>query len=991
MKEIIGIQGRAASGAMPHRPTWWPGCVSALRRAGLDPEGLDPEARDRLELAVACSPTVARWLAADPSLVAVFGAPDLARELGVADYARRLAGGEGAETSPEAFFRHLRQVRRREMVRIVVREAAGRTPVEETAREVSALAEAAVERALAWAMGRLEERYGALAGEDGRPNRPCVLGMGKLGGGELNLSSDVDVIFLYRTGKGRSEGGGGGRLDARSYFSRLVSAVAEALGKPTEDGVVFRVDLDLRPEGRSGELAQPVDNALLYYQSWGQTWERAVLLKARPVAGDRRLGEEFLREVEPFVYRRSLDYTTVEDIKEMKRRIDHSAARRLGGEDDLKVGRGGIREVEFFVQTLQLVHGGKMRQVRSPNTLKALEQLEEAGVVEPEVAGDLARCYRFLRTVEHGVQALHFRQTHRLPAAAEELEAVALKAGFGGNAPELLAALDDVRSQVHRHYGRLVHGAEREWEEEPESEWARRLLHLAPDAPGTAEALREAGFVDVGRAAEGLRLLREGPPRGHPSPRARQILDRIAPFLLGAVTRCPHPDRGLLHLGEFLAASGARASYLALLEENPPTARLLVSLFGTSEFLSRYLVGHPELLDELVLGSHAVREKSREEMEAELASALQWCRDEEEELDTLRRFRNTEFLRIALNDLWGALGPDGAAAQISKTAEVCLDQALGRAWERLTRKFGVPEEESGAAARFAVLGLGKLGGRELDYQSDLDVLFLYSGPGRTRLPDGTPRLANAEFFARLAQRIMGALGTRTREGIAFRMDARLRPSGQAGPLVTSLASFADYHRGGSQVWERQALLKARTVAGDRDLGRAAEAVVEGILFAGPPAEDPRPEIAAMRQRIEREIGREEEGRVDLKAGPGGLVDIRFAVEALQLLHGWRAADLRSPHTGEALEALRRHGLVSAAAGEALEQDYRFLRRVEARLRVLHDRPTDALPREPDRLLELARGVGYDEAGGHDALVAEIARCRRRVRAAYEEIMGAGEP
>ncbi|MBE0617617.1 MAG: bifunctional [glutamate--ammonia ligase]-adenylyl-L-tyrosine phosphorylase/[glutamate--ammonia-ligase] adenylyltransferase, partial [Proteobacteria bacterium] len=428
-------------------------------------------------------------------------------------------------------------------------------------------------------------------------------------------------------------------------------------------------------------------------------------------------------------------------------------------------------------------------------------------------------------------------------------------------------------------------------------------------------------------------------------------------------------------------------TYLSLLEENPATARLLVTLFGTSGFLTRYLLGHPELLDELVLGSHAVRQKSRGRLVEELGAVLGRARDAEERLDALRRFRNTEFLRIALHDLWGDLGPEEVSGQLTLVAEACLEEVCRDVGGRLLRKYG-PSEGAGDwdPGRFSVLGLGRLGGAEIDYHSDLDIVFMYEagrgyGPGR--------KLSPAEFFARLAQRMISALATRTQEGIAFRMDARLRPSGQAGPLVTSLAAFASYHRGGTgQTWERQALLRLRPVAGDPKLGGDARAVVNDLLFGGAPAVDPRPEIWRMRRQLEEEAERTARGRVDLKAGPGGLLDVEFAVQALQLLHGWREAALQSPNTLTALEALRTRGHLADEDGVALGNGYRFLRAVQGRLRVLQERPTDTLPEDPERLTDLARGLGYPGTGA-EAMVRDVERHRLGVRAAYASVLGGG--
>ncbi len=972
----------------PKPPSGQPGSLTPPRwaRAALDrlagPTGGVPEPgsgpHSRLCSVLAASPAVASWVVRDPEVLAAVLDPDLGHERAVEACVRAFAEAPGDDPLTV-----LRRVRNRELARIVAREVLGLAPVPVTAREISAVAEAAVSAAVDRASRELDERFGPCLAADGRPNPVCVLGMGKLAGRELNLASDVDLMFLYGAVDGETAGGPDGRLPAPDYYARLVRRVAELLGRVTADGFAFRVDLDLRPEGRSGPVAQPVDNAVLYYQSWGQTWERAVLMRARPVAGDPDLGRRFLAELEPFVYRRSLDYTTVEDIKEMKLRIDAAAVRRLGGGDDLKLGRGGIREVEFFVQALQLVHGGRFPGVRTPNTLEALDRLAAEGVVEDGVARRLGRCYRFLRRLEHAVQALHFRQTHRMPADPEEAAAVARAVGFEDPAA-LAVALDDVRAGVQGAYGRLFHGAQRE--QAAVDDATRALLGLRPDTPGAEDAVRRAGFRNPARALEGLRLLRDGPGRRPPSSRARRILDRVAPPLLREVAASPDPDRALHHLGRFLAASGARASYLALLEENPATARLLVRLFGTSDFLSRYLVGHPELLDELVLGNVTAADAGAGGLAAGLAEALERVHaDDEAVLDTLRRFRNAEFLRVALEDLWEGLPPEAVGARLTRVAEACVEGALVFAYRRLAQRYGEPRDVAGRHARFAVLGLGKLGGREIDYHSDLDLVFLYSGPGRTGAQSDRV-LGNGEFFARLAQRLISALSTRTREGVAFSIDARLRPSGQAGPLVTSLDAFAAYHREASAVWERQALLRLRPVGGDPGLGRETRAVVDRELFGGPPREDPRPEIVRIRERMERELARETRDRIDLKTGAGGIVDVEFAVQALQLLHGWRAPGARSPNTLEALGALRAERLVDEALGRELEDGYRFLRRVEARLRVLAERPTDTLPAEPGRLAELARGVGYGGREPGPDLAAAVVACKERVRAAYTAVM-----
>lgn len=972
-------------------PRWARDALARLGEAGVPVDGLGAAARRRLVAALGSSRAAASWIAADASLVAVFEDLGFDEPLDLHRYGVRLGRPDRGE-SLSAFRRRLRRGRQRELLRLQAREALGSAPVEVSAAEVAALAEAAVEIALERAQDDLSLRWGAPEADDGAPNPPCVLGMGKLGGGELNLCSDIDLVFLFRTGQGRTAGGAQAPVDVRTFFGALAAAVADALGRVTEDGLVFRVDLGLRPEGRSGELAHSLDGAVSYYQHWGQTWERAALLKARPVAGDRALGRQFLAEVEPFVFRRSLDFTAVEDFKALKSRIDAGAAQRPGGSEDLKVGRGGIREVEFVVQTLQLIHGGRRPEVRERGTLPALAALCRAGVLEPAAADGLARGYRFLRTLEHAVQALRFVRTHRLPRDPDELSLLGRRMGLGAEADPaagLLAALAGVRAEVRGAFDGLFRGAGAPAGETPGDREARSLLSLTRDDADAAERLCLAGFRDPGRALEALRVLREGPFAARSSPRARRTLERMAPRLLAEVASSADPDQALQRLGDFLVASKARASYLALLEENPSTARLLIALFGASGYLSRYLIAHPELLDELVSADAAGPYRVAADLDEELEETLHRCADDEEWLDALRRFRNAEFLRVALGDLWGALTAEEVGRRLTRVAEVCLDAACRHARRSLARRLGEPLSADGTPARFAILGLGKLGGAETDYHSDLDLLFLYSSRGCAPARGGGP-VAAPEFFARLAQRVMSLLSARTREGIAFRTDARLRPSGRAGPLVTSLEAFAAYHGKGSQTWERQALVKLRPVAGDRGLGEEALEVAQRLLYAGPPARDPRPDIARMRERIELEAEQRGGGvRVDLKAGAGGIVDVEFAAQALQMLHGWRTAALRSANTLEALSALTRAGALADERAEALSDGYVFLRRLEAKLRILQDRPTDVLPTDPRGLAKLARSMGVQGAGGAERLLSDVRRHRRRIREAFDDVFQRG--
>jgi len=922
------------------------------------------------------SPALAGGLAAEGTawpavLAAALDVPRRPVDEHVAALGRAGANGPVARAELQAA---LRRHRRRELVRIGGRDLAGLATVDETVRELSALAEAAIDVAVTCARARLTAEWGDA------PGRFVVLGMGKLGGEELNYSSDVDLVYVHE----RDGEQAAGRTLAQ-FFARLAEEVTRALRELTEDGLVFRVDLRLRPGGAEGPVAVALPAALSYYETWGQTWERAAWLKARPVGGDRALGEALLGELVPFVHRRYLDFGTIEDLKAMKRKVDASLRGPDAASADVKLGRGGIREVEFFVQAQQLVHGGKDERLRPRATLAALAALADAGYVARDLADRLAAAYRFLRDVEHKVQIVHERQTHVVPRDAAELAALARRLGFRG--PEAARDFETIRSRhaaaVRAAFEALFHAAEdvRRRDERPE------LTMLVDDVENEARArseLARLGFRDVDAAYRDLRLLRDGPPHAPASARRRQALVALAPALLAEIASSAAPDRALAHLASFVSTIGARTSYLHLLLENPGVMRLLVRLFATSEFLSTFFLRHPELLDSLVRADLVRIVRPRPEMDGELRARLAAAGDLESELDTLRRFRHEEFLRIGVHDIEGSLAPLEVPAQLTALAEASLAAALAIARRQVLARGALPDEPP--TDGLAVVGMGKLGSAELNYASDLDLVFVYdAGEASWWQGRGVPH----EVFTRIAQRTISALGTPTREGIAYRIDTRLRPSGNQGPLVSSLDAFAAYHRESAQVWERQALIKARVVAGPPALAVRLAAVIEEFVYGRGLTAEEVAEIARMRTRIERERGNAGAAAVNIKTGRGGLVDVEFLVQMLQLRHGHAHPAVRVRATHEAIAALADARLLPPADADALAAGYRFLRALENRLRLERDQPLEVADADPAALAALARRLGY---GGTDAeaiaaLRADHARHGAAIRAVYDRHFG----
>jgi len=872
--------------------------------------------------------------------------------------------------------RGLRVHRRRELVRIGGRDLLGLATVDDTVRELSALADGVTGVATACARARIAAEWGGDA-----PGAFVVLGMGKLGGAELNYSSDIDLVYVYER-----DGEHAGRT-VREFFARVGEEVTRALGEVTDDGLCFRVDLRLRPGGGEGPLALALAAALSYYESWGQTWERAVWLKARAVGGDHALGAALLDELSPFVYRRYLDFGTIEDLKAMKLRVDASLRDPTARERNVKLGRGGIREVEFFVQAQQLVHGGKDERLRERSTLGGLARLADAGYVAREQASGLAAAYRFLRDVEHKLQIVHQRQTQLLPADADELRALARRLGFRG--PDAAADFARVHAAhtgvVHAAFDALFHAAteERAHAGVPE-------LHAIVDGLDANEAtqarLAALGFRDPAAAVEALRLVRDGAPHAPPSEPRRRALSALAPALLAEITASSHPDRALHHLASFIASVGVRTSYVHLLLENPGVRRLLVRLFATSEFLSRFFLRHPEMLDSLVRADMVRVVRSEAEQAAELGERLAAATDLEAALDALRRFRHEEFLRIGIHDIEREIPVETASAQLSTLAVVCVRAALGIARQEVLRRTGLPDDAS--TRGLAIVAMGKLGSGELNYNSDLDIIFVYDAGDPAAWAART--VPPPEFFSRLAQRTISALQTPTREGFAYRIDTRLRPSGNQGTLVSSFAAFEDYHRTHAALWERQALIKARVLTGPADLVRRLEARIADIVYAAGLVPAQVEEIAQMRERIERERGAGDATAVNIKTDRGGLVDVEFLAQMLQLRHGGAHPALRVGATRPALAAAAAAGLLPADDARALLDGHAFLRALESRLRIEHDQPVEALENAPEALRALARRLGYEgsDADATARFRADHARHRAAVRAAYERAFAA---
>lgn len=919
------------------------------------------------------APALLSHLLAEPSMVSELLARPLSHPSDESSLAAELSALlRGLEEGP-AFRRALRQFRHRAMVRIALLEVLRLADVEQTSAEMAHLASVLVEAALAAAATAEQARYGVARDASGLEVPRSVFGMGKLGGLELNLGSDIDLVFFYETDDAEVEGG---ELTVHELESRIVRRTVKALSEVTEHGFCFRVDLRLRPEGTRGPLVNSLVSAERYYESWGRTWERAALLRARPIAGDRLFGRRLLDTLRPFIFRRTVDPTLAVQMGEMLTRSRREL--RVDLEADVKLGRGGIREAEFFVQTLQLVWGGRRPELQVPGTLEALKRLRAAGLVSDREADALTDAWALLRRVEHRIHVRAGYQTHTLPADPDERARFAQSLGYT-DVPELLAALGRARDAVEQLFGSLLPS------EEPEAEhpWDA-LLDLVAHGASAEELAEPLGALlpvqDPFESASHLTRLarRADAPLG---PVTWERTPELGRMLMSEVAGAADPDGALRFLADFFARLGGPWPYERLLLEKPRLTRRLVGLFGASGTLASALVGHPEDIDLLMTGAAPTLEEIAAAHERALES-LGEEPDPEDLVPELRRIKRAHTLRIGLAFVAGEIDLGAAADRLSGLAEGQVSVSLRAATRWAEARWGRPTK----SGSLVVCAMGKLGGRELGFGGDLDLVFMYGADGETAPTAAGRSTTHAELFARIAQRTMLLLRQRDAEGGGYETDTRLRPSGSKGTLVVSLGAFDAYHARGAAAWERQALVRARPIAGDAEVGAEARGRFLRLAFgsgATPPAE-----LARARARIQAELAGERPGRYHPKLGHGALVDVEFLVQWLQMTHG-EDETVRVPNTPLAIGALARGGHLGALDADALGSAYVFFRGVEQSLKLLEEHREPTLEPYGRSGVHVARSLGLRERDGMRAAAVLDDTYRRHadaVRALFERMV-----
>ena len=885
--------------------------------------------------------------------------------------------------SEESVMAALRRFKRRETLRISYGDIIMGQALETVARQISYLADAIIETALRSARRRLEAKRGSPRRADGSPARLVVLALGKLGGVELNYSSDIDLILLYDE-EGQTDGTR--HQTNTEFFSQLARDLVKLLSEATELGSPYRVDLRLRPEGSSGPVVCSLASALRYYDMKGRTWERQAYVKARAAAGDLDLGEEFLTALEPWIYRQYLGRADISGIKALKRRIEHRSHRDGVDDREVKTGHGGIRDIEFVIQFLQMLNGGDLSELRTGNTLEAIAQLENVGCLTHQERTLLEENYRFLRKIEHRLQIMLDLQTHVLPSDPEELRKLAIRMSYIGtpHRSALDAFQEDYRQRTavnRKILDHLLHDAfADEGEEQPEVDL---VLDPEPDEQQIEAVLSPYGFQDVRGAYQHLMALATERIRFLSTRRCRHFLASIAPALLKEISATPDPDSTLVNLVKVSDSLGGKGVLWELFSFNQPTLHLYVELCASSPFLSSVLTSSPGMIDELM--DSLVLDKLPK-MEWLDATAGELCRGAEDIEPILHSFKNGQQLRVGVRDILGKDDIKRTNAALSDIAQACMKQITLDQYGPLIEKLGEPTTEDGRPCELIIVAMGKFGGREPNYHSDLDLIFLFEQAGPTlkrRRGQTEKKTTNQHFFGELGQRIIRFANRLGPYGRLYEVDPKLRPTGRSGALATSLDEFARYFaEGDGQYWERQALCKARVVFGSPAATERTMQVIRRAMFCRPWQPSDVDEVRHMRTRLE-----ETASKRNLKRGPGGIVDIEFLVQMLQLKHGEAMPTVLEPNTLGALSALCEAGCLSADDAEFFAKRYRFLRSVEARLRLMNTVARHDLPEDEVEVTKLARLFKYASSS---ALLEDTRRYTLDTRERFEQVFAAAK-
>ena len=928
----------------------WQAFQRAADAARLSPV-TDPAILESSKYVFAFSDFVAASCTRDPAVLTdLIDSGDLLKNLQSYGYETRLEALLADVSDEESLMRLLRYSRRREMVRIAWRDLAGWADLTETLIDLSAFADACLHCTLNILHKWQCKISGFPTTGNGSDQNLVVLGLGKLGARELNFSSDVDLIFAYsQIGKTRGIEPSNSNED---FFTRLCRRLIKVIGQTTADGCVFRVDARLRPFGESGPLIMDFDAMEQYYQQQGREWERYALIKARAVAGDIDGGRRLLEKLYPFIYRRYLDYSAFESLREMKQMIARDVKRK-GMDSNIKLGPGGIREIEFFGQIFQLIRGGVTPALQDTGIINVLKALEAEHQIPARVCSELIEAYIFLRRTENRLQAFSDQQTHQLPSDDNSRLRLAVSMGFA-DIESFIARLAMHREVVHGHFQMLLESADAGAQQTDKGDPLDAVWQDLAGTAATDEMLIRAGYKRPQEARHLLKYLRSAPETKSLSPRGRQRLDKLVPRFLKEIGTKKNSLETLRRVVDLIKTIERRTSYLALLVENPTALTHLIQLSNASPWIATFLSRHPVLLDELLDPRTLYLLPQKKEMKSGLRQRLAQipADDLEYQIEQLCIFKQINVLRVAAADVTGNLPLMRVSDYLSEIAECILGEVVDLAWRHLVAKHGTPVCRLGDAnchRGFIVIAYGKLGGLELGYGSDLDLVFLHAGT-HEQTTGGKTAIDSAQFFNRLGQRVIHILTSHTRAGKAYEIDMRLRPSGSSGILVSHIDAFATYQFEEAWTWEHQALIKARPVCGDDILAIRFESIRQNVLARRRSRQKLIAEVANMRERMRQELLKPENGILDLKQAPGAMVDIEFLVQFLVLLHSHRYSGLlKWTDNVRLIQALIETGALDEYTAHILKHAY-LIYRAAAHQLSLQEKPAK-VPRQDFNLLQ----------------------------------------
>ena len=932
-----------------------------------------PASRELVAGILAHSPFLTQIMRRDPAglLASLTGDPAERRD----GLLREIAAASGPETATADLMRELRRFRQAMALLVALADIGGAWTVEEVTRALSATADMAVRLASEHALRQASD-LGRItlpdASEPGTGSGLVVLALGKHGAGELNYSSDIDIVVFFDPEMAEAAG----VAEPSSFFVKLTQQIARIIQERTPDGYVFRVDLRLRPDPGSTHVAVALPTAYSYYETVGQNWERAAMIKARPVAGDIELGRRFIADLAPFIWRKYFDFAAIADIHAMKRQIQSVKGFEtlsLPGHN-VKLGRGGIREIEFFVQTQQLVFGGRRPALRGPRTLDMLGELTKENWISPQARDELTDSYCWLRTIEHRLQMRNDEQTQTLPADAKDLEAFARFCGYPSTAAFDKALTAHAR-RVESHYALL-------FEDAPSlaSEAGALSFTGTEDDPETLETLRKLGFRQPSVAAETVRGWHFGRRPAVTSARAREVLTELTPALLVALGRTTDPDGALAHLDNAFVRMPAAVELLTLLRSREALLGIFAEILGSAPRLAKVAALYPHVLDAVIDPAFGAPSHRRETVAERVRAVVGTPPSVEEGLDRMRDAARQENFLVGARLLSGVITAEQAGHGYAAVAEACLRTAFED-----TRAAFVAEHGVIPGAEAVVVGLGRLGAGELTPSSDLDLMLLYDRPEHAEPSDGARSLDPVTWHVRFSQRLVAALTVPTRRGTLYQVDLRLRPSGNKSPAATQFEGFIAYHQGEAEIWEEMALTRARVVAGDPALGQRAVDAIRDILLRRRDPAKVAAAVSEMRTLIAKEKG--ESDPWDLKLAAGGLTDLDFLAQFLVLAHAHKHPELLAQTTAGVFQAAKGTGLIGEEDALRLAGAARLFGDVQLWQRFTVEERFD--PKAvPERVLRrIATAVGLPDA---KVLKAELDETRGRVRALFRQVLGAAK-